>query len=81
MLFGVQGVGKSTFGASAPSPIFIPCEDGLNDIDCHRFPLAESFGDVLGAISELYFRTARLPDGCHRLSGLAGAADLVTRYT
>ena len=34
MLYGQEGVGKSTFGASAPAPIFIQTEDGLGEIDC-----------------------------------------------
>jgi len=54
MGYGIQGVGKSTFGASAPNPIFIQTEDGLGEIDCSRFPLAESFSQVVAAISELY---------------------------
>ena len=29
MEYGVEGVGKSTFGASAPNPIFVQTEDGL----------------------------------------------------
>ncbi|RMF73509.1 MAG: ATP-binding protein, partial [Acidobacteria bacterium] len=33
---------------------FIPTEDGLNDIDCERFPLATGYADVLGALSALY---------------------------
>jgi hypothetical protein len=54
MLYGIHGIGKSTFGASAPGPIVIQTEDGLGDIDCRRFPLAESYGDVLTALMELY---------------------------
>ena len=34
LIYGVQGVGKSTFGAMAEAPIFIQTEDGLSDIDC-----------------------------------------------
>ena len=29
MVYGQEGVGKSTFGASAPAPIIIQTEDGL----------------------------------------------------
>jgi hypothetical protein len=54
MLYGVHGIGTSTFGAMAPQPIFIQTEDGLANIDCVRFPLAQSFGDVMQALSELY---------------------------
>jgi AAA domain len=53
MLYGPPGVGKSTFGASAPNPIFIPCERGLDQITVPKFPtpktLAE-FGTYLNAV-------------------------------
>jgi len=54
MLYGTHGVGKSTWGSMAPSPVFIQTEDGLGEIDCHRFPLAESFEQVIVTLSELY---------------------------
>lgn len=54
MLFGVHGIGKSTFGAMAEAPIFIPTEDGLGEIDCASFPLATDYAQVLAALSELY---------------------------
>lgn len=46
ILYGQEGIGKSTFAASFPSPIFIQTEDGLAEIGADRFPLAESFEDV-----------------------------------
>ena len=54
MLYGTHGIGKSTFGAMAESPIFIPTEDGLGDIECESFPLARSLGDVMAALESLY---------------------------
>jgi len=54
MLTGVEGIGKSTWAAAAPKPIFVQTEDGLDQIDCHKFPLAKSLDDVLGALSSLY---------------------------
>jgi hypothetical protein len=53
IVYGQEGIGKSTFGSCAPSPIFIQTEDGLNEIDCERFPLADSyemFIEQLGAL-------------------------------
>lgn len=32
MIYGPHKIGKSTFGASAPSPIFLQCEDGLDGL-------------------------------------------------
>lgn len=46
-LYGQEGVGKSTFGASAPNPIFIQTEDGLSEIEASKFPLAESYEEAL----------------------------------
>ncbi len=54
MLYGTHGIGKSTFGAMAEHPIFIPTEDGLGDIECESFPLARSLGDVMAALETLY---------------------------
>lgn len=54
MIYGVQGIGKSTFASQAPSPIFIQTEDGLGNIECAKFPLAQNFEEVMVAINELY---------------------------
>ncbi|MCC7407234.1 MAG: ATP-binding protein [Phycisphaeraceae bacterium] len=53
MIHGVQGVGKSSWAASSDRPIFIQTEDGLGEIDCAKFPLALSFGEVMTALHEL----------------------------
>ena len=52
-MHGTEGVGKSTFASHAPKPIFIQCEDGLDEIDCEKFPLATSYDDVVAALTEL----------------------------
>jgi hypothetical protein len=52
-VYGTEGIGKSTFAAGAPRPVFVQTEDGLDEIDCTRFPLASSFEEVLGALAEL----------------------------
>ncbi|MCC6906836.1 MAG: ATP-binding protein [Phycisphaerales bacterium] len=54
LLYGVHGVGKSTFGAMAEKPIFIQTEEGVNDLEVDRFPLAVKYGDVLDALTALY---------------------------
>ena len=53
VLYGVEGIGKTTFAADAPKPIFIPTEDGCGRFDVDRFPLAESWQDVLDAVRVL----------------------------
>src|SRR5262245_37837972 len=55
LLGGTEGVGKTTFAAEAPSPIFIGPEDGLPPVlgEVPRFPEPQSFTDVLEAIRTL----------------------------
>lgn len=47
LIYGVHGIGKSTFGMMAPKPIFIPTEDGIRDLNVHSFPLAETYDDLM----------------------------------
>ena len=47
MIYGSEGVGKSTFAANAPKAVFIQTEDGLSEIDCARLPLVGSFEELL----------------------------------
>lgn len=56
LLYGVQGIGKSTFGAALPKPIFILTEDGLRGKafeNTARFPVCKTFEDVKRYISML----------------------------
>ncbi len=53
-VYGTQGVGKSTFAAGSRKPVFLQTEDGLGEIDCHKFPLASSFEEAMRAVRELY---------------------------
>ena len=56
LLYGVEGIGKSTFGSQAPNPVFVQTEDGLDAIDCARFPLATTYDDVIESLEELQRR-------------------------
>lgn len=53
-LYSTHGIGKSTFAANAPDPIFICTEDGLGNIDTSSFPLAKTSADVMSALTSLY---------------------------
>ena len=53
-LYAVEGIGKTTFAANAPAPIFIQTEDGLGSIAAARFPMVESVAQVREAIGTLY---------------------------
>lgn len=53
LVYGIEGVGKSTFGANAPAVIFLGAEDGTSELDVARFPEPRTWVDVLDAITEL----------------------------
>jgi hypothetical protein len=53
LIYGPDGVGKSTFGADAPNPIFLCAESGTNHLDVNRFPEPQTFQNVLDMVSEL----------------------------
>lgn len=53
LIYGVQGIGKSTLGADAPKPIFILTEDGLGLLDSDHFPLCNSYTEVMEALTVL----------------------------
>lgn len=52
-VLGVEGVGKTTFGADAPEPIFISTESGTGRVKTSRFPEPETYDDVLAAVETL----------------------------
>lgn len=53
VMYGPEGCGKSTFGANAPSPIFLGAEDGTAQLDVVRFPSPQSWQDILDAVRVL----------------------------
>ena len=53
LIYGTESIGQSTFASMAPAPIFIQTEDGLGEIDCDKFPLANTLQDVLNPLSAL----------------------------
>ncbi len=54
LVYGTAGIGKSTFASCAPAPIVVQTEDGCGEIDCHRFPVAQSLDEVLSSLAALY---------------------------
>lgn len=53
MLYGVHGVGKSTWAADAPNPIFLNIEDGINDLDTTKTEHLKEWGDISDALQWL----------------------------
>ena len=55
MVYGVHGIGKTTFAASAPNPAILCIEDGMGDIQADHLDMVGcSYGDLLSVIGELY---------------------------
>ena len=53
VLYGVHGIGKSTWAACWPNPVFIQTEDGISDLDVMSYPLSETLADVWANVIEL----------------------------
>lgn len=53
LLYGPAGIGKTTFGASAPRPIFLPIEDGLGKIGVDAFPQPKNYLEARAALDAL----------------------------
>lgn len=54
LIFGVDGVGKSTFAAGAPSPLFIGPEKGTARLNVQRLPSPKDFRDLAGQLNALW---------------------------
>ena len=53
VLYGVHGVGKTTWAAQAPNPIVVDVEDGSADLDVTRTPVIKNSDDLNDALKTL----------------------------
>lgn len=53
LLYGVEGVGKSTFAARAPKPIFIGADAGTENLAIDRLPEPQRWSDVFEGVQLL----------------------------
>lgn len=53
LMYGVHGIGKSTWASEAYNPVFIQTEEGLNTLDVTKFPKANSVDEVFQQIGVL----------------------------
>lgn len=73
MIYGQGGVGKTTFAASFPEPLFIQGEQGSSQLEnCARFPVPETWSDVLVQVRSAPATGCKTLvidtlDGCERL--------------
>lgn len=54
IVYGVGGVGKSTWASGAKNSIFIQTEEGLNTINCAKFPKCTKYDEVFEQITLLF---------------------------
>jgi hypothetical protein len=66
ILSGPEGIGKSTFAAGAPSPLFIAQEDGLTGLDHVQRFQPSNYGEIVGLVDEL--RATKEPLPCETLA-------------
>ena len=53
LIYGVDGVGKSTVCSHAPNPIFVGAEKGTEQLDVARFPQTESISELFAQLATL----------------------------
>lgn len=53
LMYGQDGVGKTSWGAKMPNPIFIGAETGSDLLDVARFPQPQTFDEILAYVHEL----------------------------
>jgi hypothetical protein len=53
LVYGCHGDGKSTWASKWDKPLFLPTEDGTNDLEVDRLPLFKSSLDLVQAIGEV----------------------------
>ena len=53
LIYGGEGVGKSTFASQTPSPIWLGADGGTAHLDVARMPEPKTWEDVIASIREL----------------------------
>lgn len=60
VIYGTEGVGKSTLASQFPDPLFIDVEGGTSQLDVRRVEANTSWDDLLSILTEI----VRTPDVC-----------------
>ena len=63
VIYGTEGVGKSTLASNFPEPLFIDVEGGTSQMDVRRIELNTNWDDLLSTVAEVM----RNPDICRTL--------------
>lgn len=56
VLYGPEGIGKSTFASHFPEPVFIDTEGGTKQLDVARFPKPESWQFLMDEVREVLMK-------------------------
>lgn len=51
LIYGTAGIGKTTLGQNAPSPVFLQTEESF--VDCPTFGLLKTYDELMDALGEL----------------------------
>ena len=62
-VYGVEGIGKTTFASHFPDPLFIDTEAGTTHMDVKRLPKPDAWIELLGEVDWVYNH----PDCCKTL--------------
>ena len=65
VIYGPEGIGKTTFAARFPNPVFIDTEGSTKEYDVARFPAPTSWQMLLDEVAEVKKKTADLQDAGH----------------
>jgi len=80
LCYGPPKIGKSTFGAGAPGCVFVPTEDGVNEIDVPQFGRAESWDQLLANLATLADEKEKHEYKAAVLDTLNGAVELAAQH-
>lgn len=50
LIYGAEGIGKSTLASQFPDPVFIDTEGSTKQLDVARLPAPESWGDIISQV-------------------------------
>ena len=53
VIYGPEGIGKSTFASKFPNPLFIDTEGGTRNLDVNRIKCNENWEDLLSIVKEV----------------------------
>jgi len=54
VIYGPEGIGKSTFASQFPEPLFIDTEGGTSNLDVRRIKCNKSWDELISVVKEIY---------------------------